>query len=44
MTYEEAYELYRIAWNAKLAKGFRTLPAEPETSKEKPSDSDNPAA
>ena len=24
-TYEEAYELYRIAWNAKLAKGFRNL-------------------
>ena len=44
MTYEEAYELYRIAWSAKLAKGFRNLPAEPEPSKEKPSASDNTAA
>ena len=27
LTYEEAYNLYRISWNKKLAKGNRDLPA-----------------
>ena len=44
MTYEEAYELYRKAWRAKLAKGSRKLPSESEPQKEKQSDSDTPAA
>ena len=44
MTYEEAYELYRIMWNKKLAKGNRNLkPAktaqkEPENKSSKPAD------
>ena len=44
MTYEEAYELYRKAWRAKLAKGSRKLPSESEPQKEKQSDSDTPTA
>ena len=44
MTYSEAYELYRIMWNKKLAKGNRNLkpakPAqkEPENKSSKPAD------
>ena len=27
ITYEEAYNLYRVTWKKKLAKGNRALPA-----------------
>ena len=30
LTYEEAYNLYRITWKQKLAKGNRDLPVKSE--------------
>ena len=48
MTYNEAYELYRIMWNKKLAKGNRNLKPAKTTLQKEPinntSDSGNPAA
>ena len=48
MTYEEAYELYRIMWNKKLAKGNHNLKPAKTTLQKEPinntSKSGNPAA